>query len=581
MKKLVSKILVVTLSVCLLAGCGSSQKDSASKAVSSQSAISKSDGSTIRINIASEPDYLDPALTTTGDGGTLAANSFVGLFRHGENGKIVPALCKEYKVSDDGLTYTFHLKDGLKWSDNSELTAADFEYAWKRAANPKTGVQYAYLFDVFAKDSDGNINVKADGNTLTAVLINPCPYFLELCALSMFYPVPKTAVEAADPDGTNPGAWASEAGFVSNGAYTLQKWNHNESMVYVKNPNFYDAAKVKIEKLEFMLSADDTAVFSAYNAGDLDFIDTVPTDEISAVKKKEDFKKVDQFGTYFITFNVNADLFKGMSAENASKLRQALSMLIDREYIIDNIAQTEQELATSFIPNGMADGNGGEFKSDSYNYPDKESKGYFSKEFDAAEAKNKAVELLKSIGYKFEENGKLSPQTPINIEYVLNKNTGNQSIAEAIQSDWSEIGVNATIKTEEWQTFINDRRAGAFTVARDGWSADYSDPINMLEMWLSNSGNNTAQFGKDPSNPSAPEWNSYDELIKQIYTTPDFAKRVTLMHQAEDKLMSTWAVVPLYFYNDIYMCKTNIKGIYKTKNNHIYFMYASVDKVNQ
>ncbi|RDU25131.1 peptide ABC transporter substrate-binding protein [Anaerosacchariphilus polymeriproducens] len=578
MKKLISKMLVAALSVSMLVGCGSSQKDSVSETVSSESAISKSDGSTLRINIASEPDYLDPALTTTSDGGTLAANSFTGLFVHGKNEKVVPALCKDYKISEDGLTYTFTLKDGLKWSDNSELTAADFEYAWKRAANPKTGVQYAYLFDIFAKDSDGNINVKADGNTLTAVLINSCPYFLELCALSTFYPVPKTAVEAADPGGTNPGAWASEAGFVTNGAYTLQKWNHNESMVYVKNPNFYDAANVKVEKLEFMLSADDTATFSAYNAGNLDFIDSVPTDEISTVDSNVDFKKIDQIGTYYITFNVNADLFKGMSAENAAKMRQALSILIDRGYIIDNIAQTGQELATSFIPTGMSDGNGGEFKSDSYNYPDKESKGYFSKDFDAAEAKNKAVDLLKSIGYKFDENGKLSSETPINIEYTLNVNSGHQSIAEAIQSDWSAIGVNMTIKTEEWQTFGNDRRAGAFTVARDGWNADYSDPVNMLEMFLTSSGNNHAQFGKDPSNPSAPEWNSYDALIKQIYSTPDFAERAKLMHQAEDRLMSTWAVVPLYYYNDIYMCKTNVKGIYKTKNNHIYFMYASVDK---
>lgn len=586
-KKLVSAMLVAAMAVSMLAGCGSSASDSTGTSTSANSGseaeasteglTSTSDGSTLRINLASEPDKLDPALNSSVDGGALASNSFVGLFIFDEDSNAVPALCDSYTVSEDGLTYVFTLKDGLKWSDGSDLTAADFEYSWKRAADPQTAADYAYLFDVFATGDDGKINVKADGNTLTAVLTAPCPYFLQLCAFPAFMPVPQAAVEAADPDGTNPGAWCQEAGFVSNGAYTCTEWKHNESMVYTKNPYFYDADNVKIEKLEFMLSADDTAIFSAYNAGDLDFIDSIPTDEVQSVINNDDFYVVDQLGNYYLQFNVNADLFKGMSAEDAATLRHALGILIDRDYIATNIGQTGQHVATAFVPEEMSNGNGGIFREDDWDYPDKDSNGYFSAEYDFDAAKAEAQELLESIGYEFDDQGMLSADTPISVEFLLNESSGNQAIAEAVQSDWSSIGVECNIKTEEWDTFINDRKAGAFTIARGGWIADYSDPINMLEIFTSDSGNDDPQLGKDPSNTSAPDWSKFDQMISEIRTTTDLEKRTEMMHEAEDMLMDTWAVVPLYYYNDDFMCKTNVSGIYSNVFGTKYFMYASIN----
>ena len=581
-KKIVSAMLVAAVAGSMFAGCGSSaSKESTtgtagSTEASTEGAVSTSDGSTLRVNLASEPDKVDPALNTTVDGAALAANSFVGLFTFDKDSNPVPALVSDYTVSEDGLTYTFTLKDGLKWSDGSDLTAADFEYSWKRAADPQTAADYSYLFDVFAKDGDV-INVKAEGNTLTAVLAAPCPYFLQLCAFPVFMPVPQAAVEAANPDGTNPGAWCSEAGFVSNGAYVCTAWNHNESMVYEKNPYFYDADNVKIEKLEYMLSADDTATFSAYNAGDLDFIDNVPSDEVASVINNADFQVDDQLGCYYIAFNVNDEMFDGMSAEDASTLRHALSILIDRDYIADNIGQTGQKIATAFVPEGMSNGNGGIFREDDYAYADADSHGYFTAEYDFDAAKAEAIELLESIGYKFDDDGMLSDENPISVEYLLNENTLHQAVAEAIQSDWSSIGVDVTIKTEEWDTFVNDRKAGAFSIAREGWVADYDDPINMLEIFTSDSGNNDAQLGKNPENAAAPEWTAFDGLIEEARRTTDGDARVDMLHQAEDMLMDTWAAVPIYYYNDDYMCKTNVKGIYNTKFGTKYFMYATIE----
>ena len=450
----------------------------------------------MRLNLASEPDHLDPALNTTADGGCLALNSFAGLYTYDKDGKLVPELADgEPEVSEDGTQYTVKVKKGLKWSDGSDLNANDFVYSWQRAADPKTGADYAYLFDVFAKDADGKLKVEAkDDNTITFTLAAPCSYMVGLMAFPTFLPVQKKAVEAADKDGSNPGAWAMEAGFVTNGAYTLKSWKHKESMVYVKNPNYYDADNVTADELDFMLSADDTAILAAYQAGNLDFADTVPTGEIKNLKNKPDFHVIPNLGTYYVAFNVNSSMFDGMTTEQASDTRKALSKLIDRQYIIDTIGQTEQKLATSYIPPAMSDGHGGEFKKndDAYTYPVKDAVGYYSPDVDV----DGAVALLKKAGFQFDDNNQLSESTPLHINYLTNDGTGHVAVAQALQQDFSAIGITMDINQEDWQTFLNDRKQGNFDVAREGWLADFDDPINMLDMFLPESGNNDCQLGK-------------------------------------------------------------------------------------
>lgn len=453
----------------------------------------------LKLQLASEPDKLDPALNSTVDGATLAANSFVGLFTYDDKGELTPALAESYTESEDGLTYEFVLKDGLKWSDGSELTAKDFEYSWKRAANPDTGADYSYMFNAIAGFDDNELQVTAseDGKTLTVVLAAPTAYFLDLVAFPTYLPVKQEAVEAAADNATNPGSWALEAGFVSNGAYTLQSWSHNENMVYVKNPNYYQADKVSIEKLELMLSADDAAIFAAYNSGDLHFIDTVPTDEIASLLNSPEFNVVDQLGTYYMTFNVKSSLFEGKTAEQANAMRKAIALLIDRGYIVENIAQTGQQPANAFIPAGMMDGNGGVFKenNDGYTYPHEASAGYYDTEYSDASVEE-AIALLEEAGFTMTADGMLDASNPISFEYVTNESSAHVAIAEAMQQDLAVVGIDMKIKTLEWSVFLNERKAGNFDVARNGWIADFNDPINMLEMWTSDSGNNDAQFGK-------------------------------------------------------------------------------------
>ena len=459
----------------------------------------KGDETTLKINLASEPDKLDPALNSSVDGACLAINSFSGLYTFDTEGNLIPCLAEGYTVSEDGMTYTFTLKEGLKWSDGSDLTAADFEYAWKRAAATETAADYSYMFNGIVGYPD-DLAVKAEGNTFTVQLTAPCAYFLDLCAFPTFLPVHQASVEGAEgylaEDGSvlNPGAWATEAGFICNGAYTLTEWKHNESMTYTKNPYWYDAENVKIETIEYMLSADDTAIYAAYQAGDLDFADTVPTDEIATLIEEQnpEFYIVDNLGTYYACFNVKSELFAGKTVEQANAMRKAFSVLIDRQYIIDTVGQTGQKIATSFIPAGMMDGQGGVFKMNDETYTFPVGDGYYAEEIDV----EGAIALLESAGFVFDENGMLSADTPISFEYLTNEGSAHVAIAECIQQDLAMVGIEMTIRTCDWNVFLNDRKNGNYDVARNGWIADFNDPINMLEMWETNSGNNDVQFGR-------------------------------------------------------------------------------------
>ena len=465
----------------------------------------------LNANLASEPDHLDPALNSTVDGACLAILNFSGLYAYDKDNKLVPELADgEPQESEDGLTYTFKMKSGLKWSDGDTLDANDVVYSWNRLANPDTAADYSYLIDSMnlAKKDDGTLDIEAsdDGSTFTVHLAKPCAYVLDLCAFPAFFPVPQQAIEKADPDGKNPGAWALEAGFVGSGPFTLTSWTHNQSMTYEKNPNYWNADAVSLNKINFMLSADDTAIYNAYKDGSLQFIDTVPNDEIPNVINNDDFYIIPNLGTYYACFNVNSSLFDGKTPEQAAEMRKAFSLLIDRQWIVDSVGQTGQEPAGTFIPDGMADGMGGVFDTndDDYTYPvtwkfgDKDAVGYYDPSTTGPTDDNiaEARKLLEDAGYEFTDDNKLSDSTPINIEYLTNDGTGHVAVAQSMQQDLAAIGINMTINSEEWNVFLNDRKNGNFDFAREGWLADYNDPINMLEMWQTSSGNNDAQFGR-------------------------------------------------------------------------------------
>ena len=577
MKKLLAMLLALTM-VASMAACGSSSTASDSTEAPAASASTKTDATTLNVFLASEPAHLDPTLNSSVDGGCLAVNSFEGLYRYNSDGELEPACAESVEVSEDGLTYTFTMRDGLKWSNGETLDASDFEYSWKRAADPSTAADYSYLCEVFGDKfdydkglADDAVVASEDGKTLTVTLGSVCPYFLDLAAFPYFFPVYEETVEATKTDSVPTGTWANDAGdaFICNGAYVLQTWNHESDMVYVKNDNYWDADSVTVTTLNFMLTSNDVSAYTAYQSGDLDFIDSVPVDETAAAMQSDEFKVLDELGTYYVGFNYNSDLYSklGLDEEQAKVFRHAITLLIDRQYIVETVGQTGQVPANTFIPAVAADGNGGIFEEGSEGYY---AAGTTDEEYQANVEEAKS--LLASIGL-WDESAEALTQD-VSFTYLTNNSEGNVKCAESMQADLATLGINMTIDQQEWNVFLDTRKNGDFDVAREGWVMDYDDPINMLEMWTTNSGNNDCQFGRDES--KALDWTAYDNLIEEIRMTADTAARADLMHQAEDMLMDTWCVVPLYYYNDPYMIKPYVDGVYGTALGMKYFYHATI-----
>lgn len=463
-------------------------------------------GSSISACLASEPTTIDPALNSSVDGAIYILHAFSGLVGYNEDGEFAADLATELPepvANPDGTTtYTFVLRDGLKWSDGSALTAQDFVYSWNRAVATETAADYSYLFAVVDGFDTGVLNISAaDATHFSVTLEVDVPYFFELCAFPTFMPVQQAAVEAVADNG-----WAtSAASYVSSGAYSVSSWTHNSEIVLTKNPNYWDASSITMNEIRFYLSDDDSAILSSYLNGTYDFIDSVPNDEIDNMKTNhaDEFHIEGQLGTYYVTFNNNSDLVPSgkaasMSAEQLAEaneeIRLALSLLIDRNYIVEEIGQAGQVPASSFVGMGITNFDGSEFYKTACSSTDA-FVGYFDTAKSAYAANcAQAVEMLKKYFQYDEESGEFTNFT--NFSYLFNTGTGHQAIGEYLQSCFASYGIDASLTNQEWGTFLETRKSGDYVLARNGWLADYNDPINMLDMWVTDSGNNDAQLGK-------------------------------------------------------------------------------------
>lgn len=574
-------------------------------------------GSEINVCIASEPDTIDPALNSAVDGATYIVHCFAGLTRwevDADGASEVVADCatelvKPVANSDGTYTYTYTLKDGLKWSDGKDLTAADFEFAWKRAVSPDTAADYNYLYENVVgydkiwetddsgalKNPDAELSVTAkDDKTLEVVLTAEAPYWDQLLAFPTFMPVREDVVSSD--------SWATEAStYVCNGAYTIDSWEHNSVIRLKKNPNYHDADKVTMEQVNFYLSNDANNMLANFQNGSWQLIDDVPSNEIASLKTQypDEFKITGNLGTYYVAWNVNESILpssSSLTAEEAetvqAEIRNAISLLFDRNYIVTEIGQAGQQPAGSFVASGISDADGTtEFyenagHNDGYN-------GYYDPSAEAVESNfTSAVETLKKY-YSFDESTQQFTDFPT-ITYLYNTSEGHKAIGEYLQSALAGVGINMQLENQEWNTFLQTRKAGDFTIARNGWLADYNDPISFLDMWTTASGNNDVQLGKgdhaslklydldltsygvDLKVEKGTWAETYDALIKLCKTTADKETRYKLMHEAEDLLMSTGTICPLYYYTDIYMIASNVKGFYSIPLGTKYFQETTL-----
>lgn len=420
------------------------------------------------------------------------------------------------------------------------------------------------------------------------------PYWNELLAFPTFFPVREDVVENE--------SWAAEAGtFVCNGLYTMDGWEHGSLITLQKNEDHPDADKVTMDTIRFHLSDDGEALQTNFTSGDWLFIDEVFADLDSVKENYPDaFHTAGQLGTYYLYWNVNQQLLPegsgltGAAAEKArAEIRQALSLLIDRNYIVDGITRAGQLPASSFVAMGMTDADGTEFCQNCGVSPDYD--GYFDTSAKAYSTNvKKAVEVLGKY-YDFDEKTKRFTNVPA-LTYVYNNNVGHQLIGEYIQDVFGSIGITVTLESQDWMTFLYSKNDGNFSFARGGWIADYNDPITFLDMWTSYSGNNDAHFGWNAHAGIAAydldltpygydvkvengTWEqTYDRLIAVIKSCKDKDTRYQLMHLAEDMLMSTGCVTPIYFYTDIYMLNPKVKGFFSNPLGMKFFMYTTVEE---
>lgn len=539
-KRILSVLLASAMVASLLAGCGGS--DTKTDAAKGDKAGEKQ----LAVQVGPDPETIDPALNSASDGGNMIITAFEGLLMNGEDDQIIEGCAEDWGVSEDGLTWTFKLREGLTWSDGSDLTAEDFVYSWKRVCDPALAAPYAETVlnmvvgyeDAINGDLDA-LGVKAvDDLTLEVQLSSPCSYFEQLVAFPTLYPVQQETVEA------NGDAWAIAADtYITNGAFYISEWVPGQHIIMTKNENYWNADAVKLDSIKFALMEDSNAAYSAYQNGELQMIKDVPTEEVPSLQGQDDFYVDPIIGTYYISVNIDKEPF------NNADVRKALSLAIDREYVANTIMQGTYSPAYNFCGPGWLDTDGSVFMDNANG-----GEVYLSDDYEAN--LEEAKKLLAKAGYA----------DGLTISYKTNDSGYHVPLAEYLQQAWAEIGVTVNVETVEWSSFTPDRRAGSYEVARNGWIGDYSDPSNMLELLYSTNGNNDGNY----NNPE------FDAAIELSRKTTDLEERSQALHTAEDILMEDAGCIPVAYYNDFWLESSNVENLYHSAMGKWIFRFADI-----
>ncbi len=497
----------------------------------------------LRIANQGEPETLDPQKTSTVVESNVLRNLFEGLVVMDPKGNVAPGVAASWNASEDGVTYTFHLRDA-KWSNGDPVTASDFVFSLRRIEEPKTKSQYAEVLYPIKNAEEVNtgkaepaaLGVKAiDPKTLEITLKAPTPYFLQLLTHQTTLPVNEKAIAAFGDEWVKPGK------MVSNGAYMLADVKPSAYIKLVKNPQYWDASKVTIDTVMFDPSEDRAAVLKRYRAGEFDIVyGDLPNDQLAWLKQNmpKELHIAPYAGVYYYTFNTTKPPL------NDQRIRQALTMAINREVLVEKITLAGEFPAYGFVPDSIA------------NYTSqKVSWAKLSQDQKEAEA----LKLIKEAGY--------GPEKPLKLQLAYNTSENHKKIAVAIAAMWKKLGVEVDLVNTELKVHYANLRQGDFQVGRAGWIADYNDAQNFL--FLHQSSTKQQNYSKF-SNPE------YDKLMDQASTTNDVQKRAQLMEQAETILLKELPVLPIYFYVSRNLVSTKVKGWEDNPFNVVYVKNLSL-----
>jgi oligopeptide transport system substrate-binding protein len=488
-------------------------------------------GDTITVNWGTEPPSLDPGLATDVTSSNILLNIMDPLVRLGDDLEPVANLAQSWQESDGGKTVTFKLRSGGRWTNGDPVTANDFEYSWKRTISPELAADYAYqFFGIVGAEAYNScksncgalrdkVGVKAlDAQTLQVKLTSPQPWFVQQVAHHSFLAVNQKAVEQFGDK------WTEASNIVTNGPFKLASWQHDSRIDLLKWPDWRNANEVSLQRVNGRMISDGTTAVQSFEAGEVDVTGSIPPDETPRLKDTPEYDKYEALGTYYY----------GLNVKNVPDVRQrrAMALAIDRRTIIDNIAQADQEPATGFTPKGMPG-------FDAIN----PSSPWLPESGDIEHAK----QLMSQVP---------NPNTSITLWY--NEDPSHKAIAVAVQSMWKELGIDVTLKAQEFAQYLEflgpppNRAVDAY---RLGWIGDYVDAMNFLELWTCGSGNNNTNFCDK----------SYDRLVGQARNTPDNAKRYELYAQLEEKMFGengSVPLIPIYWYTYTQLERESIKDTY-------------------
>lgn len=491
------------------AGCGGGDEEGAPAEEAAEQVIT--------INWGTEPPSLDPGLASDTTSANILLNIMDPLVKLDEDLNPVANAAESWEVSEDGKTVTFTLRDDLAWTNGDPVTAADFVWSWKRTVSPELGADYAYQFYgiVGAQEYNGcekncdalaeDMGVTAvDDRTLEVTLTTPQPWFIQQMAHHSFLAVHRPTVEEFGDK------WTEAANIVTNGPFKLARWEHDSRIDLVKWDQWRNADEVALQRVNGRMISDGITAVQAFEAGELDATGSLPPEEMPRLKELPTYEQYPALGTYYYGFNT-----KNVTDVNQ---RRAMALAIPRQTIIDEIAQADQLPATGYTPQGMPG-------FDTI-HPDS---GWLPDNGDMERAK----ELMSQVQNPKED-----------ITLLLNDSPGHREIAVAVQAAWRELGLNVTIKVQEWAQFLEfigpppDNSIDAF---RLGWIGDYVDAMNFLEMWTCDSGNNSTNYCSK----------EYDQLVAEARQTEDNDERYELYSQLEQMLFGEDGdvpIAPIYWY---------------------------------
>lgn len=549
------------------------------------------------------PKSGDPALNSASSGSNIIKVSHAGLLGfQWVDGKavIAPELAEDYTISEDQLTWTFTLRKGLKWSDGSDFKASDIVFSWNRAASNDLGADYGFLYEIVEGYPDKmNLTADDEAGVFSVKLAAPAPYFKDLCAFPPFYPVKESVVD-------NEGIWATNPETnIGMGPFRMTAYKVDDVISFEKNEYYWNAENVKLAGVNCYLAEDNAAILAAYENGTAQFINSIDPVEFDRLNATYPGELVfhEMQGTYYLLFNAYKDMSpagKQLTVQEQSKARFALGQMVNREELVQYVTKAGQIAAKGFYPAGLSDGVNDNVRSaegyttwyEGTNTVSPDNENYT---VDQVSAINTLIEL----GYAYTgtvAEGNIQFTDFPSIEFAFNNSGANAAIIQYVQETWNRVGITGVINQEAWATLQTKLKEGDAEAARMGWIADFNDCLNFVEIFISASGNNYPRLGRSiGAYKRASEvtkdagvgaywglegnqtWmDAYDTLAKEIKFTPDAAARVKACQMAEEVLMATGTVAPLYFYTNPAMTKPNVEGLIIMPTGDVIWNYVTL-----